>query len=571
MTELRDLRANAEASPAVPPATMADLIERIRNDTALTPTRRRDVCSAIRTICRLLHTQPDSMSARASLLRRRLEGFHPKQAGLSGKRYRNIRADLSFALKRYVPAVPLRIDSMDLPPSWQGLQSRLTAETLRYGLSRFIMYCALNAIEPEDVCDDTVVRFREWLEDFTLVKEPARRARTTISLWNKACGAVPGWPAHRLTVEPAREAYCVDWDDVSSSLRREVEDWLNLLAGKDPLAEGAPLRPLRPDSLKACRFRVRQAISALVQRGYPLESILSLSVLTDLEQVRVILRFFLERSGGNPTSQTAGIAACLVSIARHWVKVDEHHLAELVRLKAKVTPRQQGLTQKNRDRLRQFDSDRNKALLLAFPQTIARRLARNNRLTRKDALLLQTAVAVEILTMAPLRLRNLATLQPERHLVRYSDHRRERVHLVIPGVEVKNGQDLEFELPVESARLLGLYKDRARPLLGTDATWLFPGAKVGCHKAPEQLSRQIKKMVFAETGLVVNVHLFRHISAKLYLDENAGGYETVRRVLQHRSIDTTTAHYTGFETMAAARHYDDIILDLRRRYEADDG
>jgi hypothetical protein len=38
----------------------------------------------------------------------------------------------------------------------------------------------------------------------------------------------------------------------------------------------------------------------------------------------------------------------------------------------------------------------------------------------------------------------------------------------------------------------------------------------------------------------------------------------VRRVLAHRSIDTTTAFYTGMETSAAVRHFDQTILDLRK-------
>jgi site-specific recombinase XerD len=64
--------------------------------------------------------------------------------------------------------------------------------------------------------------------------------------------------------------------------------------------------------------------------------------------------------------------------------------------------------------------------------------------------------------------------------------------------------------------------------------------------------------------LRVNPHLFRHVTAKLYLDQNPGSYEVVRRVLGHRSIDTTTAFYTGLETSAAVRHFDETILHLRR-------
>jgi site-specific recombinase XerC len=64
--------------------------------------------------------------------------------------------------------------------------------------------------------------------------------------------------------------------------------------------------------------------------------------------------------------------------------------------------------------------------------------------------------------------------------------------------------------------------------------------------------------------LQVHPHLFRHIAAKLFLDAHPGSYELVRRVLGHRSIDTTTNFYTGLETAAAVRHFDKTILHLRR-------
>jgi integrase len=59
-------------------------------------------------------------------------------------------------------------------------------------------------------------------------------------------------------------------------------------------------------------------------------------------------------------------------------------------------------------------------------------------------------------------------------------------------------------------------------------------------------------------------HLFRHAGAKLFLDANPGAYEVVRRVLGHRSLNTTTNFYTGLETARAVRHFDTTILRLRK-------
>jgi hypothetical protein len=48
-----------------------------------------------------------------------------------------------------------------------------------------------------------------------------------------------------------------------------------------------------------------------------------------------------------------------------------------------------------------------------------------------------------------------------------------------------------------------------------------------------------------------------------YLEAHPGSYEVVRRVLAHQPMRTTTRAYTGLETRAAARHFDETILKLR--------
>jgi integrase len=64
-------------------------------------------------------------------------------------------------------------------------------------------------------------------------------------------------------------------------------------------------------------------------------------------------------------------------------------------------------------------------------------------------------------------------------------------------------------------------------------------------------------------GVEINPHLFRHLAAKLYLDEHPGGYEVVRRTLGHNSLDTTSKFYAGQEAGRSIRHYDRTILKLR--------
>ena len=122
----------------------------------------------------------------------------------------------------------------------------------------------------------------------------------------------------------------------------------------------------------------------------------------------------------------------------------------------------------------------------------------------------------------------------------------------------------EYPLPPQSVALIDRYLTHFRPILTTGgSTALFPG-RSGAPQHPNALREQICNAVFEHLGVRVNPHLFRHIAAKLFLDANPGSYEVMRRVLGHRSVETTTAFYTGLETPAAVRHFDATILKLRK-------
>lgn len=54
-------------------------------------------------------------------------------------------------------------------------------------------------------------------------------------------------------------------------------------------------------------------------------------------------------------------------------------------------------------------------------------------------------------------------------------------------------------------------------------------------------------------------HQFRHLSAKIVLDAEPGNFETVRQLLSHQSLRTTTAAYTGISSRRAGRHHRRLI------------
>ena len=221
-----------------------------------------------------------------------------------------------------------------------------------------------------------------------------------------------------------------------------------------------------------------------------------------------------------------------------------------------------GLTETNRSRLRPFDDPGNVAALLNLPGELMRE-ARRHRNPKRGAVRAELAVAIEILLMTRVRMRNLVGLDIERNLVRPG--RGKTLYIVIGAEEIKNREPFECPLPPECVDLIELYLREFRPHLTSGGnTALFP--RIG--KGPKNQSffgTQISRTIRAYTGLRIHPHLFRHITAKLYLDDNPGSYEVVRRALGHRSIDTTNAFYTGLETAAAIRHFDEVILRLRRQ------
>ena len=300
-----------------------------------------------------------------------------------------------------------------------------------------------------------------------------------------------------------------------------------------------------------------------MRQGRAAEELRGLADLVRIDALKLGLRFFLDRSGGRSTTAIADLAASLKAVARHWVQVAPAHLDQIGELQKRLEVPRRRLTETNRARLRQFDDPENALALLRLPArlvALAERAPARHR--RRAALLVQQALAIDLLLMAPIRISNLAALDLERHLVR-PNRARGAMHLVIPAEQVKNGEPIEFPLPPPTVALLERYRAEFRPLLAPPgSTALFPG-RGGGPKTRHTLGLRISRTVFAHTGIRMHPHLFRHATAKLFLDANPGAFEVVRRVLGHRSMETTRNFYTGCETAAAVRHFDQTIL--RRR------
>jgi len=179
----------------------------------------------------------------------------------------------------------------------------------------------------------------------------------------------------------------------------------------------------------------------------------------------------------------------------------------------------------------------------------------------KAALRAQLAVAVGLLTVAPVRCGNLVRTRLSENLNR-PEGPDAPFWLVFPHYDVKNRIKLEFPLKENLTGLIEEYLTEHRTVLlrGSTEDWLFPGES-GSFKTPSMFSDQITEAVEKATGLRVRAHQFRHAAAALIFRREPGNYELVRRVLGHKNIQTTIRFYIGLEPLSANRRFGEIVSE----------
>jgi integrase len=169
----------------------------------------------------------------------------------------------------------------------------------------------------------------------------------------------------------------------------------------------------------------------------------------------------------------------------------------------------------------------------------------------KAAVTAQLAVAIAILSVAPVRLANLVSIQLDHNLIKPGGFNTP-YWLKFPRYDVKNHLDLDFKFDDKLTNLVDLYiqEFRSSLLRGRNACLLFPGED-GQAKTAKTLSEQITERILKATGLRITVHQFRHATAAIHLKHRPGEYETVRRFLGHKNIQTTINFYCGLQTIHA--------------------
>ena len=253
------------------------------------------------------------------------------------------------------------------------------------------------------------------------------------------------------------------------------------------------------------------------------------------------------------------LAEALVQIGREWVKLEPGVLTELTRLTGKVPMPKPGLTAKNKATLRQFDDPAVLQRLIHLPSRLWAEVKRDVNPNFRTLAKAQAALGIAILSYMPLRPENLTELAFGTNLF-IREEPGAISSLELSTGEVKNQEtEVAFDVPPQVAKMLIEYRNRIAPkVIGHRPERIFVKAD-GTPKAQSTVACLVRTSLQRRAGILLTPHQFRHVSAKVVLDAEPGSFETVRQLLGHKTLKTTTRFYAGIDSRRAARHHQHLI------------
>jgi len=484
----------------------------------------------------------------------------PARAQISPKRWANLRSDLAAAIAGLQPM--LKTADLKLDEVWSLLLAPADRR-VRHGLSRFARWANLRRIAPEAVDEGTIDRFVAELDGASLIRNLHNLRRTVTTAWN-ALAAMHQTAGLRLVAVPTNRAAPtrIPWQELPASFRDDVERYLTWASVPDPLAEGARARALAPLSLRLQQGHIHSAASAAVAAGIPAKQLTSLARLVEPETFRAVLRHLWHQDGRRLSAYTFGVAVTLIAIATEWVQAPADTVAILKALRGKLGTLPLGLTVKNTALLRTFDDPRLIVALIELPDKLWRTARRGLATSRWPFIDVQNSLLVDVLLHAPMRPRNLASLKFDEHVHWPQGHRKPAV-ITLRGEETKNDVPVVVELPTVLSERLHIYRNEIAPAVtGKRPDAVFVSFK-GKPRTQAAIKVAIERTVLRHLGVKMTPHQFRHLAAKIILDNNPGAFELVRQLLGHKNLKTTTNFYAGIDTRRAGRPHADLIMKLR--------
>jgi hypothetical protein len=540
--------------------SFADAIAMIAASQELPEQTRRHWPTSMRQIAKALDKPLEVMSARYSAIRADLTQLHEVPAGLTAKTLQNHKSNTKSALLWLAREKGVPKHGAPLTAEWEKLRASVKDGVARSRLSSFMRYCSANNIPPAEVDDAAVDRFVSYRARCSKPADEAYR-RLLARAWNANVGTIPGWPARGLTEPPVKAAVEIEWEAFPEGLRRDVDRYLQGLTRIRKSRTGQRIRPLKTSTIRTRRAELQAAARMAVKIGVPINKLDSLAALLAPEVGEKVLDAYWQQNGETPKLFTIDLACRFLAIAKEIKCLNDAECERLDEMRrAFEDHRQEGLTDKNIAFLRQVLTPGVWDRVVKLPFAMMAEARRQQRAPVRAAVTAQLAVAIAILSVAPIRLKNLTAIRLGTNLIKPGGPA-SKYWLAFPDYDVKNRVKLEFPLKRYLTRLIDEYVHDFRPTLlrGRNEDYLFPGQRKGA-KGKISFSGQIVGRVYKATGLRMTVHQFRHAAGAIILKQRPGEYELVRQLLGHRSVQTTINSYIGLDSIQASEIFTNIVM-----------
>jgi site-specific recombinase XerD len=580
------------------PRSLKGVIDAISAADGILSKERSELISGIRTACRCFGRDPSEIDANPAAIRALAKYSKKKLAGVSDAHFRNSMSRLRRALTFVGIAVDRRRD-MPLGEPWVKLLTGLP-DMERVNLRKFVGWCSARGRAPADVDATVFDHYLAFLEEQSIqhnVRERWHRARRA---WNKAVAVEgSGYPKIESPLDDRERLISVS--ELPPQFGLELQEFKKALTQPLSIAMRAEFRTATKAGALAARLSAARykPLSDVTAEGYARNLVLlvgylvldgigpghftSVSALLDADLVarglERIQNDVLARKDGRhkshpdpadlrmrgdpnvPLPIVTAVAYAVLSLAKHC-KAPPEVFEPLKTLAASTRVKRTGMTPKNKARLAQFAIPEAKALLLYLPRVVLARYAGVAEPTFMQAREVQDAAILTLMIELPLRVKNIALLDLDRHFLRPPGGEGKWL-ISIPAFEVKNDVEIDGELTEETSWFLQRYVSVFRPALANTSSGALFVSRTGDVKRRNTVSRQFSQFIRREIGFALNPHLMRHLAANTWLDAFPEDIETARQLLGHKSPETTRLFYAGLDQRRSFRRYHEVIDEVR--------
>jgi integrase len=507
--------------------SMADVLSAIEAAPDLSASKKTYWSCSVRQICIGIGRPPENIPGRWSGVNAALQDLHHARVGCNPKTLSNHKSNLRGALAWYADVKSLPMHGILLSPLWAPLRAKVPDRFRRERLSGLIRFASAKAIEPAEVDEEVFDDYMKYRAETTALATDNAARRKIARAWNACAEDIPGGPKQRLIEPPVKSLTLIPWERFPEQLRQDIENYLEGFKKVRRGSRGKRIRPCKPSTIDTRRRELQAFARMAVKQGHPVESLSSFSDLLDPDLVEEVLEAYWEENGEEPRIWTIDMAWKLHSIARETKCLPDSDLERLDEFRAAIEEhRDGGITEKNLKVIRAVLTEGVWDKVVQLPRALMAeaRLDRHSA-PMKAAVNASVAVAIAILSIAPVRLGNLIRIKLDENLIKPGGIDGP-YWLVFPKEDVKNRVQLQHKILPEVSDMIDEYINDFRPILlrGSNGLWLFPG-ETGGVKSSRLLSVQITDRVYKATGLRLTAHQFRHAAAAIFIKAFPGQYE----------------------------------------------